>query len=157
MTGPDASDGWADERPTAVTVAFWLLIGGAVLLLLGGLLTATTGFDTVRQTTPPSISDESVRDLLRLYRGVGVLFCLAAAALGWFAVRTRDGDPRFRRATMALGLAIVVLVALAAALTGAVFILALLSLLPIVGGVMVLNRPAVVEWFAADYDGEWNS
>lgn len=135
------------SRPGAVMTAFWLLIAGAVLLMMGGLLTATTGFDTVRQTTPPSVSDQSLHDLLRLYRGVGVLFCLAAATLTGLAVRARDGDPRFRRATVALGLAIVVLVALAAVMSGAVFILALVSLLPIVAGVMLLNRPAVTQWF----------
>ncbi len=133
--------------------AFWLLIVGAVLLLAGGVLTATTGFDTVRESTPPSVSDQSVRDYLVLYRGTGILFALAAIALAACVVRTRDGDPRYRRATMALGLAIVVLVALAAVLTGAVFILALLSLVPIIAGVMTLNRPAVVDWFFAMNDG----
>lgn len=139
---------WPGSRPRAVTVAFWLLIAGSVLLILGGLLTAATGFDTVRADVPESVSDESVRSYLRFYRGAGVLFCLAAVALAGLAVRMRDGDPRFRRAAMSLGLAIVVLVAVAAVFTGAVFILALLSLLPIVVGVMVLNRPAVTEWFA---------
>ncbi|MCB0932074.1 MAG: hypothetical protein KDB71_09280 [Mycobacterium sp.] len=157
MTDTPAPAGKAGARPGAVMVAFWLLIVGAVMLMAGGLLTATTGFDTVRQTTPASVSDQSVRDLLRFYRGVGILFCVAAAVLAGSALRTRDGDPRFRRATMALGLAIIVLVALAALLTGAVFILALLSLLPIVGGVMVLNRPAVAQWFVGGSDGEWNS
>ena len=136
------------SRPGAVMTAFWLLIVGAVLLMTGGLLTATVGFDTLRQAAPPAVSDQAVRDSLWLYRGVGTLFALAAIGLAAVAVRARDGDPRFRRATMALGLAVVVLVALAAVFTGAVFILALLSLLPIVVGVMFLNRPVVGDWFA---------
>ena len=141
-------DASISERPPAVMTASWLLIVGAVLLMAGGLLTATVGFDTLRQTAPPTVSDAAVRDSLWLYRGVGALFALAAVALTGMAVRTRGGDLRFRRATMALGLAIVVLVALAAVFTGAVFILALLSTVPIVVGVMMLNRPAVSAWFA---------
>ena len=135
-------------------VAFGLLVVGAVLLMLGGLVTAIMSPGAMREAMPPSVTDQSVHDLLWLYRGVGVLFCLAAAVLTALAVRTRDGDPRFRRATVALGLAIVVLVALAEVLTGAAFILALLSLLPIVAGVIVLNRPVVAQWFAGNKSGE---
>ena len=134
-------------RPGAVMTAFWLLIAGAVLLMMSGLLTVTTDFDTVRSTAPSWASDDAVRSYLRLLRGMGALFCLAAVALTGLAVRTRDGDPRFRRAVMALGLATVVLVPLAAVITGAVLILALMSLVPIVAGVIVLNRPVVAQWF----------
>lgn len=138
----------SSSRPGAVMVAFWLLIAGAVLLLLGGLLTAATGFDTLRQDVPASVSDESLHSYLRLYRGVGVLFCVAAVALAALAARARDGDPRFRRAVMAMGLALVVLVAIVDVVFGRSFIFALMSLLPIIAGVMVLNRPAVSDWFA---------
>lgn len=140
--------GASTPRPSAVMVAFWLLIAGAVLLMLGGLLTATTGFDTVRQNVPASVSDESLHSYLRFYRGVGVLFFLAAISLAALAVRTRDGDPRFRRAAMALGLSLVVLVAIVDVVFGRSFVFALLSLLPIIAGVMVLNRPAVTDWYA---------
>ena len=131
-----------------------MLIAGAVLLMISGLLTVTTDFDTVRQTSPSWASDDAVHSYLRLFRGMGLLFCLAAVALAGLAVRARDGDPRSRRAVMALGLAIVVLVPLAAVITGAVLILALLSLLPIITGVMLLNRPAVTAWFAGNARGE---
>ena len=154
MTETPAPAGRAGSRPGAVMVAFWMLIAGAVLLMMAGLLTVTTDFDTVRQTSPSWASDDAVRSYLRLFRGMGLLFCLAAVALTGLAVRARDGDPRYRRAVMALGLAIVVLVPLAAVVTGAVLILALLSLLPIVTGVMLLNRPAVTAWFAGNARGE---
>lgn len=142
MTAPES-------RPGAITAAFWLLVVGAVLLMAGGLITATHSFDSIRQAAPPSVSDESVHDYSRLYRGAGILFSLAAAALAAFAVRARDRDPRFRRAALALGLTIVVLVAIAAVFAGT-HILSLLSLVPIVVGTLLLSRPGVVEWFAGD-------
>jgi hypothetical protein len=139
----------SESRPTGLTAAFWLLLVGAVLLLAGGLMAATVGFDALRQAAPPAVSDDALRNYARLYRGAGILFSIAAAALGVFAVRARDRDPRFRRAVMTLGLTIVVLVGLAAVFAGT-HILALLSLLPIVVGTLLLNRPNVVEWYAGE-------
>ena len=140
MTAPES-------RPGVVTAAFWLLIGGAVLLLTGGLLAATVGFDTLLSAAGPSVSDQSIRDYLRLYRGAGILFSLAAAALAVFAIRTRNRDPRSRRATISLGLAIVVLVAIAAVFAGT-HVLALLSMVPIIVGTLLLGRPAAADWFS---------
>ena len=135
-----------ESRPAAVTAAFWVLVVGAVLLMAGGLMAATVSFDSLRQAAPPTVSDDAVRSYARLYRGAGILFSVAAAALAAFAVRARDGDPRFRRSAMTLGLTIVVLVGLAAVFAGT-HILALLSLVPIVVGTLLLSRPAVVDWY----------
>lgn len=137
-----------ESRPAPVTAAFWALILGAVLLMAGGLMAATVGFDSLRQAAPASVSDDAVRNYGRLYRGAGALFCVAAAGLAVLAVRAaRDRDPRARRAAMTLGLAIVVIVGLAAVFAGT-HILALLSLVPIVVGTLLLSRPNVVEWYA---------
>jgi len=131
----------SEPRSGATATAFWLLVVGAVLLMLGGLMAATVGFDALRRAAPPTVSDQSVRNYLRLYRGAGVLFALAAAALAGFARRARAGDTRYRRAATALALAIVVLVAIAAVFAGT-HILALLSLLPIIAGTLMMNRRA---------------
>lgn len=128
------------HRPGPGGAAFWLLVIGAALLLAGGLMAVIVGFDTLRRSAPPTVSDESVRNYLRLYRGSGVLFGLAAAVLARLAMRARDGDPRFRRAATGLGMAIVVLVAVAAVFLGTVTTPALLSLLPIIAGTLMLNR-----------------
>lgn len=136
-------------RPREVTAAFWLLIAGAVLLLLGGLLAATLTFDAIRDAAAPSVSDETLRNYLRFHRGAGVLCGLAAVGLAVVAVPTRNGDPRFRRAAIGLGLAIVVLVGLVAVFAGT-HILALLSLLPIIVGTLLLSRPAAAGWFTDD-------
>lgn len=82
-------------------------------------------------------------------RGVGILFAVAGAGLAGLAVRARRRDPRSRRAAMALGLAITVVVAVAAVFAGT-HILALLSLVPIIVGTLLLGRPPVVEWYAGE-------
>jgi len=138
-----------ESRPAAVTTAFWLLVVGAVLLMAGGLMAATVSFESLRQSAPPSVSDDALRNYVRLYRGAGALFSVSAAALAAFAVRARNRDPRFRRAVMTLGLTIVVLVGLAAVFAGT-HILALLSLVPIVVGTLLLSRPNIVEWYAGE-------
>ena len=137
-----------ESRPTAVTAAFWALVVGAVLLMAGGLYAATVNFDALRQSHPATVSDQALRNLLRLNRGVGILFAVGGAALAWMAARTRDRDPRFRRATMALGLTIVVVVAVASVFGGS--ILSMISLVPIVVGTLLLSRRNVVEWFTSE-------
>lgn len=135
------------NRPALVRRAVWLLVGGAVLVAAGGMLTAAVSFDTLRQVASAAVDDETVRSSLWLYRGVGMLFVLAAAGLIFVAVRAGGGDVRFRRSTTALSLAVVVLVSLAAVLVGT-HILALLGVLPILLGVVLLGRPAAIAWYA---------
>lgn len=139
--------GSTDDPPGGVTTAMWLLVAGAVLLVGGGLMAATVSFDALRQAAPPTVSDGDVRHYGLLYRGTGVLFTVSGVALAVMAARARLGNPRMRRAVMALGLTIVVLVGLASVLAGT-HILALLSLLPIIVGTLLLSRPAVVEWYS---------
>ena len=136
-----------ESRPSAVTTACWLLVAGGVLLIAGGLLATLVSFDSLRQAAPITVTDEALHDYARLYRGAGILFGIAGVALVWFAARARSRDLRARRAAMALGLSIVVLVAVAAVFSGT-HILALLSLLPIVVGTLLLSRPTVLDWYA---------
>ena len=138
----------SETRPSAVTTAYWLLVLGAALLMAGGLITATLGFETVRRTQPASVTDESVNALLWLNRGIGILFILSAVALAWLARRALRRDPRFRRAAVALALATVLVVAIASVFGG--FVLAPLALVPIIVGTMLLSRPPVVEWYAGE-------
>jgi hypothetical protein len=135
------------SRPRVVEVAFWALVVGAVLLMVGGLLAATLSFDTVRQAAPSSISDKQLHNYLSLHRGAGVGGVLAGGGLGFLAGRTRAGDARFRRATIGLALAIIVVVGLMAVFAG-IHVLSLLALLPIIVGMLLLTRPAATDWFA---------
>lgn len=134
-------------RPRSVDVAFWLLVVGAVMLLVGGLLAATISFDAVRSSAATSVSDEQLRNYLTFQRGSGAICALAGTGLAFLAGKMRRGDPRFRRATVVLALVTVVLVGLVAVFAG-IHVLALLGLLPIIAGALLLTRPPAAEWFA---------
>lgn len=136
----------SDVRPGVVTGAVWALLIGGVMLAAGGLTTAGVSFDTLRQVASASVPDESIRASLWLYRGVGILFTAAAAALILLAVRAGRREIRFRRATVALGMTVILVVVLISAVVGT-HILALLSLVPIVVGTWLLSRPAAVQWY----------
>lgn len=133
-------------RPRVVTAACWLVFVGAAMVAGGGLVAAFLSFETVRASATGSMSDEQLRQALTFYRGSGAVCALAAIGLAFLVVRTRGGDARFRRATMGLGLAIIVLVGLIAVFAGAAP-LTVLGLIPIIVGVLMLNRPAATSWF----------
>ncbi len=133
-------------RPRAVDVAFWLLLVGAVMLVVGGLLVATMSFDTIRGAAADSVSDDQVHKYLNFHRWSGVICVLTGAGLGFLTGRMRGGDARFRRATIGLALVTVVLVALVALFAG-IHVLSLLGLLPIIVGALLLTRPAATDWY----------
>jgi len=114
MTAPQS-------RPRVVTAAFWCWIAASFLLVLGGLIAASLNVPVV-------------------FRGAGVIFALAGAALAFLAGRSRSGDTRFRRAALALALALVVLIALAA-LFQVTNGITLLAVFPLVAGTVLITRP----------------
>jgi hypothetical protein len=120
MTAPE-------QRPRAVTAAFWCWMVASVLLILGGLIVAAAGL-------PP------------LSRGGGVITGLAGAGMAFLAGRSRTGDTRFRRAAVALSLAIVVLMPLVV-MFGVVHVLTLLGVLLLIAGTVLITRPVVASWF----------
>ncbi|BBZ06192.1 hypothetical protein MDOR_03610 [Mycolicibacterium doricum] len=134
-------------RPRVVDIAFWTLVGGAVLLIVGGMLAATVSFETARSAIDPEVSDESLLSYLAVQRGVGVGSVLAGAVLAFVAGRARRGDPRFRRATVALALAIAVVLIMLAAGAGVANLVTLLALVPITVGTVLLTRRSAAGWF----------
>ena len=110
-------------RPRVVTAAFWCWVVASILLIGGGLIAA------------------SVSALPMVYRGGGVITALAGAGMAFLAGRSRSGDTRYRRAAIALSLVIVVLVAIASVLGGAVHVLTLLGVLPLIAGTVLNTRP----------------
>ena len=140
-----------EPRPRSLTIAFWLLVVGAVMLMAGGLLAITLGYDLLRQALPASYSDDAVRQLLLFRRGAGVLCVITGLALAFLAGRTRNGDVRYRRATLGLGLATIVLVGIMQVAVN-IGLIALLSLLPIIVGTLLLSRPPVAKWFTPEPD-----
>jgi hypothetical protein len=115
------------QRPRAVNAAFWCWVIAALLLIVGGLIAASFNLHAV-------------------FRGAGVLTALAGAGMAFLAGRSRAGDARFRRAGVALSLAIVVLVGLVAAF-GVVHVLTLISVIPLVVGTGLITRPAAAAFF----------
>ena len=109
-------------RPRVATAAFWCWLVASILLIAGGLLAAAYGLPAV-------------------FRGTGVLTALAGAGLAFLAGRSRDGDPRFRRAAITLALTVILLVALLAVF-GVVHVLTLVAVFPLIAGTILITRPA---------------
>lgn len=107
-------------RPGLVTAAFWCWAGAAVMLMVGGLLTASVSLPGV-------------------FRGAGVISAVAGAVLAYLAGRSRAGDTRFRRAAVALAVVTAAWVGLSAAL-GVVHLLTLLAILPLIAGAVLVTR-----------------
>jgi hypothetical protein len=118
----------ANPRPRSVQVAFWSWVAAAVVLVLFGMW--------LLASTAPIFT-----------RGVGVILAVAGLAVGYLAARTANGDKRFRRAAVALSLALAVLLALLAILN-----LRPLWLIPMVlllAGAHAATRTSVDPWFDA--------
>jgi hypothetical protein len=110
------------QRPRVVTAAFWCWVAASVLLVAGGLIVAAASL-------PP------------LSRGGGVITALAGAGMAFVAGRSRTGDSRFRRAGVALALAIIVLMPLVV-MFGVVHVLTLLAILLLIAGTVLITRPS---------------
>lgn len=117
----------ADEaRPRAVTAAYWLWSVAAVLLIANGLFFV-------------------LESGIRFYQAAGVLWALAGIGLAFVAGRTRLGDARFRRAGVALSIALVGLLAIFSVLSHALGGLVIMVLLMVAG--VLLMRPSAQQWF----------
>jgi hypothetical protein len=124
----------AQPRPRVVTAGFWCWAAASVGLVAFGLLLA--------------LSPDS---LPTLFRGMGALFAATGLGLGFLAGRARLGDARFRRAAIALSLAIVVILAIFALYSrGPIWLL--MMILTMVGAVLMM-RPPAQEWFEQEQEG----
>jgi hypothetical protein len=122
MTAPQA-------RPQVVTAAFWCWVIAALLLILFGMLSLTQA------------------NLIAFGRGAGTLFAVAGVALAFLAGRARVGHAGFRRAAVALALAMAVLLAVYALMSHGVLWL-IPMVLAMVGAVLMV-RPSAQAWFDA--------
>ncbi|VEG51598.1 Uncharacterised protein [Mycolicibacterium aurum] len=145
MTAPSPS-----SRPRVVDAAFWCFVGGAVVMIVGGLMASTASFEAARAYLPASMTDDQVRNYLMLYRGTGIGSIVAAAALAFLAGRARRGDRRFRLATLGLAFATVAVIGLMAIGIGVAHPIVLLSLLPILVGAALIVRPSARDWYAEE-------
>jgi hypothetical protein len=83
----------AESRPRVVEVAFWTWVSAAILLVVFGILIATSN--------APAFS-----------RGAGAVFLVAGLALTYLAHRARNGSSRFRWAAVGLALTLIMLLVL---------------------------------------------
>ncbi|AKS30589.1 hypothetical protein [Mycolicibacterium goodii] len=120
---PPSEPARANSVVTTLGFVCWLV--AAVLLMVGGMIAASVSLPGL--DTP-------------LFRGVGVLIAIAGAGMAFLAGLSRGGDPRFRRAAMALSVAIVVIVALTARL-GVVHILTLIGIVLLIVGTILNALP----------------
>ncbi|MCV7072807.1 hypothetical protein MJO55_03470 [Mycolicibacterium rufum] len=135
------------SRPRLVDAAFWCFIGGAVIMIVGGLLAATATYDAARAAIPAEMSDDRVHTYLTVYRLTGIGAVLAAGALAFLAGRARRGDGRFRFALLGMAFALVAVVLLMAIGVGVAQPLILLGLLPVLVGAALMTRPAARAWY----------
>ncbi|KMO76850.1 MAG: hypothetical protein HZB45_19990 [Mycolicibacterium rufum] len=135
------------SRPRLVDAAFWCFVGGAVIMIVGGLLAATATYDAARAAIPSEMSDDRVRSYLTVYRLTGIGAVLAAGALAFLAGRARRGDGRFRFALLGMAFALVAVVLLMAIGVGVAQPLILLGLLPVLVGAALMTRPAARAWY----------
>lgn len=135
------------SRPRLVDAAFWCFIGGAVIMIVGGLLAATATYDAARAAIPAEMSDDRVRTYLTVYRLTGIGAVLGAVALSFLAGRARRGDGRFRFALLGMAFALVAVVLLMAIGVGVAQPLILLGLLPVLVGAALMTRPAARAWY----------
>ncbi|MBU8819239.1 hypothetical protein [Mycolicibacterium goodii] len=120
---PPSEPARAKSLVETIGFTFWLV--AAVLLMVGGMIAASVSLPGL--DTP-------------VFRGVGVLIAVAGAGMAFLAGRSRSGDPRFRRAAIALSVAIVVIVALTARL-GVVHILTLIGIVLLIIGTILNALP----------------
>ncbi len=137
----------ADPRPRTVEVAFWSWVASAILLVLGGMRGVSTGFGTLRGSVSASVTDDQVHSLLNLVRWTGGIYIALGIAVGFLAGRTRKGDKRFRRASVALSFAIVALVVLCAVLLGFMPPLAPLAVITLLVAAIAATRDSASAWF----------
>jgi hypothetical protein len=122
------------NRPRIVDAAFWCWIAAALLLIVGGLITASV----------------SIVGFPMVVRVGGVLSVVIGVAVAFLAGRSRNGDVRFRRALIALSLVVIVVIGLGTAVgLLVVHFLTLVALLPLIAGMVCMTRPDAAAWFAS--------
>lgn len=136
-------------RPRVVEVAFWLVLTGAVLLMIGGLMASAANFEEARSAVAATVTDDDLSQYLTLYRGAGLLSVVVGAVLAFVVGRARRGDARFYRATIGLALAAALVIGVFAVLMGVAQLVTLFALSPIVIGVLLIVQPAARIWYSA--------
>lgn len=150
---PDSSEspgssGGVPNRPRNVTIAYWLWIVCAVLLILFGLLAFTASADAIREQFAEDKRDD-VDAFIKLLRGIGVISLLVGGVVGFLAGPVRKGDRRFRRTLATLSVVFAFLQIFAVIVGLSPFALLLVAVGLLVAAILVY-RPQADAWFAVE-------
>ena len=142
-TSPDSVA--SSDRPRAVTVAYWIWIACAALLLFFGVMALTASSDGMRDALIERGVDD-VDGVVRLVRGWGGISAAVGIVMALLVGPVKKGDARFRRALAVLSVLFALLLILAITVGVAHFGLVLVAVALLVAAVLVF-RPAADGWF----------
>ncbi|BCN45565.1 MULTISPECIES: hypothetical protein [Prescottella] len=130
-----------ERSPRPVSVAYWIWVLCAAVMVLLGLLAATTSADAIRGRL-----DSDVDSFVWLLRGIGIGSVVFGVAIGFLAAPVRAGDRRLRTVVAVLcgvfALAVVAMVAIGVVAP----VLLTIPVLLTVASVLVY-REGAREWF----------
>lgn len=133
-------------RPKQVGAGYWLFVLSGVALVLLGLYALLLPHDQVRQALRDrGIAEDVISSSLQLLVVQGGLSVLGGLVVGLLAAGVRRGDPRFRRAELAVS-GLLVVVQLGS------FVLGLggtpLVAIALLAACVLVVLPSVAHWFA---------
>lgn len=135
-------------RPSSVSVAYWLWMFAAVVLVFSGLLIATTSGDVLRtRLVDLGTNADSIDGLIRLIRGIGVVSLLVGVVVGFLSGAVKAGDARYRRALVTLS-GIFAVLQIATVLLGLSPTYLLLVPILLITASVVVYRQAAAPWFS---------
>ncbi|UZJ25249.1 hypothetical protein RHODO2019_01755 [Rhodococcus antarcticus] len=106
MTGADGGN----PRPRQVSAGYWMFVLSGVALVLLGLYALLLPHDTVRQALRDrGVAEDVISSALQLLVVQGATSVLGGLVVGFLAAGVRRGDPRFRRAEVAVSALLVIL------------------------------------------------
>ncbi|WQB73591.1 hypothetical protein SCD75_17590 [Prescottella equi] len=130
-----------ERSPRPVSVAYWIWVLCAAVMVLLGLLASTTSADAIRGRL-----DSDIDSFVWLLRGIGIGSVVFGVAIGFLAAPVRAGDRRLRTVVAALcgvfALAVVAMVAIGVVAP----VLLTIPVLLTVASVLVY-REGAREWF----------
>jgi uncharacterized membrane protein HdeD (DUF308 family) len=133
-----------NARPGVVEAAYWSWVVAGALLIVGGFVTLTASFNSLRAVAAKTISDEEIRQVVNFDRAAGSVWVVAGAAVAYYAFRVRKGDMRSRRVALIFSIVLAVLLAVFALSSTGMIWLAIIVLL--ITAATLVMRPAARKW-----------
>ncbi|MDH6680377.1 tetrahydromethanopterin S-methyltransferase subunit F [Rhodococcus sp. LBL1] len=131
----------SESTPRVVSIAYWIWVLCAAVMVLLGLLAMTTSADAIREQLGADADS-----FVWLLRGIGATSLLFGLAIGFLAAPTRAGSPRLRLVVVVLS-SIFALVTIGLSAIGLIApVLLVIPLLLVVASVLVF-REGAREWF----------